>query len=94
MEYKMFVGIVINCSYVLILLKISSVSISIEYRGSISLLNLEFIDDHIGDAEIANHFQDKFRDFYNSVPTADRKVSQLSSERTNHKINVSCSSSV
>ena len=27
------------------------------------------IDGHIGDAEIANHFQDKFRNLYNSVPT-------------------------
>ena len=27
------------------------------------------IDRHIGDAEIANLFQDNFRDIYNSVPT-------------------------
>ena len=51
------------------------------------------IDGHIGDAEIANHFQDKFRDLYNSVPTADRKLDELS-ERINHKIDVSCNSSV
>ena len=38
------------------------------------------IDGHIRDAEIANHFQDKFRDLYNSVPTADRKLDE-SSER-------------
>ena len=36
----------------------------------------------------ANHFQDKFRDLYNSVPTADRKLDELS-ERINHKIDVS-----
>ena len=51
------------------------------------------IDGHIGDAEIANHFQDKFRNLYNSVPTADRKLDELS-ERINHKIAVSCNSSV
>ena len=51
------------------------------------------IDGHIGGAEIANHFQDKFRDLYNSVPTADRKLDELS-ERINHKIDVSCNSSV
>ena len=51
------------------------------------------IDGHIGNAEIANHFQDKFRDLYNSVPTADRKLDELS-ERINHKIDVSCNSSV
>ena len=51
------------------------------------------IDGHIGDAEIANHFQDKFRDLYNSVPTADPKLDELS-ERINHKIDVSCNSTV
>ena len=51
------------------------------------------IDGHIGDAEIANHFQDKFRNLYNSVPTADRNMDELS-ERINHKITVSCNSSV
>ena len=51
------------------------------------------IDGHIGDAEIANHFQDKFRDLYNSVPTADPKLDDLS-KRINHKIDVSCNSSV
>ena len=51
------------------------------------------IDGHIGDAEIANHFKDKFRDLYNSVQTADLKLDELS-ERINHKIDVSCNSSV
>ena len=51
------------------------------------------IDGHIGDAEVANHFQDKFRDLYNSVPTAYRKLDKLS-ERINYKIDVSCNSSV
>ena len=51
------------------------------------------IDGHIGDAEIVNHFQDKFRNLYNSVPTADRKLDELS-ERINHKIAVSCNSAV
>ena len=51
------------------------------------------IDGHIGDAEIAIHYQDKVRDLYNSVPTADRKLDELS-ERINHKIDVSCNSTV
>ena len=42
-------------------------------------------------AEIADHFQDKFRDFNNSVMTAVRKQDELS-ERKNHKIDVSCNS--
>ena len=51
------------------------------------------IDGYIGDAEIANHFQDKFRYLYNSVPTADRKLDELS-ERINYKIDFLCYSSV
>ena len=51
------------------------------------------IDSHIGDAEIANHFQDNFRNLYNSVPTTDRKLDELS-ERINNKIDVLCNSSV
>ena len=39
------------------------------------------------------HFQDKFRDVCNSVPTTDRKLDELL-ERINHKIDVSCTSSV
>ena len=50
-------------------------------------------DGHIGDAEIANHFQDKFKNLCNSVPTADRKLDELA-ERINHKIAILCNSSV
>ena len=57
-----------------------------------NFITTSVIDGHIGDAEIANHFQDKFRDLYNSVPTADRKLDELS-ERINKKIDVSCNSS-
>ena len=40
-----------------------------------------------------NHFKNKFRNLYNSVPTADRKLDELS-ERINHKFAVSCNSSI
>ena len=51
------------------------------------------IDGHIRDDEIANHFQDNFKDLYNNVPTADRKLDELS-ECIYHKIDVSCKYSV
>ena len=44
-------------------------------------------------SEISNHLQDMFRDLYNSVPIADRKLDETS-ERIIHKIDVSCNSSV